>query len=85
MFLRDILWFDLEICFLEKIEKTEKFVISSSSLSLNHFMTGSGVVRSYGPIERTYPMPLNPLRPTYMGTNKIFHISIKSQFIHMKS
>ena len=22
----------------------------------------SGVVRSYGPIERTYPMPLNPLR-----------------------
>ena len=25
-------------------------------------VVGSGVVRSYGPIERTYPMPLNPLR-----------------------
>ena len=23
-------------------------------------VVGSGVVRSYGPIERTYPMPLNP-------------------------
>ena len=22
---------------------------------------GSGVVRSYGPVKRTYPMPLNPL------------------------
>ena len=25
-------------------------------------VVGSGVVQSYGPIERTYPMPLNPLR-----------------------
>ena len=25
-------------------------------------VTGSGVVLSYGPIERTHPMPLNPLR-----------------------
>ena len=25
-------------------------------------VTGSGVVWSYSPIERTYPMPLNPLR-----------------------
>ena len=27
-----------------------------------HSVTVSGVVRSYSPIERTYPMPLNPLR-----------------------
>ena len=25
-------------------------------------VTGSGIVRSYSPIERTYPMPLNPVR-----------------------
>ena len=25
-------------------------------------VTGSGVVRSYGPIDRTHPMALNPLR-----------------------
>ena len=33
-------------------------------------VTGSGVVRSCGPIGRTYPMPLNPLRLKVTYGNK---------------
>ena len=32
------------------------------SVVVGSSVTGSGVVQSYGPIERTYPMPLKPLR-----------------------
>ena len=44
-------------------------------------VTGSRVVWSYSPIERTYPMPLNPLRLKVTYGNQ----QIKSQYIYMKS
>ena len=37
-----------------------RMIVSSGVVGSS--VTGSRVVRSYGPIERTYPMPLNPLR-----------------------